>query len=219
MIDGLKLLASFAVSLFRSKGRLEAEIVVLRHQPNVLRRGMPSRARLTLIDRLIFAWLFRLRPSVLNAVTIVRPDTVVRWHREGFRLRWRWKSRARGGRPQIPSDLRNLIREVSRANPLWGAPRIRGELLKLDIEVAQSTVAKYMVRGHRPPNQSWKTFLRNHTAGLAATDLLVVPTIGFRGHQGSYRSVSRLIRLSSGSPAASSSSTSLTTTRSGLTCR
>ncbi len=141
---------------------------------------MPSRARLTLIDRLIFVWLYRLRPSVLGAVVIVQPETVMRWHREGFRLYWRWKSHARGGRPQIPRDLRDLIREMSLANPLWGAPRIHGELLKLGIEIAQSTVAKYMVRWRRPPSQSWKTFLRNHAAGVAAMDLLVVPTIDFR---------------------------------------
>jgi hypothetical protein len=95
MIDGLKLRACFVVSVFRSKGRLEAEIVILRHQLNVLRRRMPSRARLTLIDRLIFVWLYRLHPSMLSAVVIVQPETVVRWHREGFRLNWRWKSRAR----------------------------------------------------------------------------------------------------------------------------
>ena len=112
MIDGLKLLACFVVSLFRSEGRLEAEIVILRHQLNVLRRKMPSRTRLTLIDRLIFVWLYRLRPSVLKAVVIVKPETVVRWQREGFRLYWRWKSRARGGRPRVPRDLRDLIREM-----------------------------------------------------------------------------------------------------------
>ena len=155
--------------------RLEAEIVILRHQLNVLRRRMPSRARLTLIDRLIFVWLYRLRPSVMNAVTIVKPETVVRWHRKGFRLYWRWTCR-----PRTPSERRRLIREMSRANPLWGAPRIHGELLKLGVEVAQSTVAKYMARGRRPPSQSWKTFLRNHAAGIAAMDLLVVPTICFR---------------------------------------
>ena len=180
MIDGLKLLLCFMVSRFRSERRLEAEIVVLRHQLNVLRRKMPSRPRLTLLDRLIFVWLYRCRPAVLNAVTIVRPETVVRWHRDGFRLYWRWKSRARGGRPRISSELRRLIREMSVANPLWGAPRIHGEILKLGVEVAQSTVAKYMVRGRRPPSQSWKTFLRNHGANIAAMDLMVVPTIGFR---------------------------------------
>jgi hypothetical protein len=117
---------------------------------------------------------------VLNAITIVKPETVVRWHREGFRLYWGWKSRARGGRPRFPSELRRPIREMSRVNPLWGAPRIHGELLKLGVEVAQSTVAKYMARGRRPPGQSWRTFLRNHAAGIAAMDLLVVPTISFR---------------------------------------
>ena len=179
MIDGLKLLLCFMVSRFRSERRLEAEIVVLRHQLNVLRRKMPSRPRLTLLDRLIFVWLYRCRPAVLNAVTIVRPETVVRWHRDAFRLYWRWKSRAHGGRPRISSDLRRLIREKSVANPLWGAPRIHGEILKLGVEIAQSTVAKYMVRGRRPPSQSWKTFLRNHGANIAAMDLMVVPTIGF----------------------------------------
>jgi hypothetical protein len=179
MIDGLKLLAWFVGSLFRSSRRLEAEIVILRHQLNVLRRRMPSRARLTLIDRLIFVWLYRLRPSVLNAVVIVQPETV-RWHRKGCRTYWRWKSRTRGGRPGTPSELRRLIRDMSRANPLWGAPRIHGELLKLGVAVAQSTGAKYMARERRPPNQSWRAFLRNHAAGIAAMDLLVVPTICFR---------------------------------------
>ena len=156
MVDALKLLSWFVVSPFRSKGRLETETVILRHQLNVLRRRTPTRPRLTLVDRLILVWLYRLRPSVLSAVVIVRPETVVRWHCEGFLLYWRWKSRARGGRPQIPSELRRLIREMSLAKPLWGAPRIHGELLKLG-----------------------KTFLRNHAAGIVATDLLVVPTIGF----------------------------------------
>src|SRR5258708_19980092 len=141
---------------------------------------MPSRTRLTLIDRLIFVWLYRLRPSVLSAVVIVQPETAMRWHRAGFRLYWRWKSRARGGRPRVPRDLRDLIRKMSLANPLRSAPRIHVALLKLGIEVAQSTVAKYMGRCRRPPSQSWKTFLRNHAAGIAAMDLLVVPTIGFR---------------------------------------
>jgi len=209
MIDGLKLLACIVVSLFRSKGRLEAEIVILRHQLNILRRRKPSRARLTLVDRLIFVWLYRLRSSVLSAVVIVQPETVVRWHREGFRLYWRWKSRARGGRPRIPRDLRDLIREMSRANPLWGAPRIHGELLKLGIEVAPSTVAKYMARCRRPPKQSWKTFLHNHAAGIAAMDLswcrrstsassIFWSSSAIIG-DGSYRSVSPLIRRRSGS--------------------
>jgi len=117
---------------------------------------------------------------VLSAVAIVRPETVIRWHRAGFRLYWRWKSRSRGGRPKVPSDVQQLIRDISVANPLWGAPRIHGELLKLGIDVGQTTVAKYMGRGRRPPSQGWKTFLRNHADGIASIDLFVVPTISFQ---------------------------------------
>ena len=115
-------------------------------------------------------------PEVL---TIIRPETLVRWHRAGFRCYWRWKSRPRGGRPQIDADLRALIRRMSIENPLWGAPRIHGELLKLGFEVAQSSVAKYMVKRRGPPSQGWRTFLRNHAPDIAAMDLFVVPTIGF----------------------------------------
>jgi hypothetical protein len=180
MISALKLLGYFVRALFQSSARLEAENAALRHQLTVLRRKLPSRARVTSLDRLLFVWLYRLVPSVLSAVVIVQPETVVRWHRGGFRLYWRWRSRARVGRPRIPNELRKLIREMSVANPLWGAPRIHGELLKLGFEIAQSTVARYMPRRRRPPSQSWKTFLRNHAAGIAAMDLVVVPTIGFR---------------------------------------
>lgn len=110
---------------------------------------------------------------------IIQPETIVRWHRTGFRYYWRWKSRLRGGRPQIKADLRALIRQMSMENPLWGAPRIHGELLKLGYEVAQSTVAKYIVKRRGAPSQGWRTFLRNHTLDIAAMDLFVVPTIGF----------------------------------------
>jgi hypothetical protein len=180
MIDVVKLVACSLALMFKSRARLEVEIIALRHQLMILRRKAPPRPRLSVIDRLIFVLLYRLQPSVISAVTIVRPETVVRWHRTGFRLYWRWKSRSSGGRTPISLQVRHLIREMSLANPLWGAPRIHGELLKLGIEVAQSTVAKYMGRGRRPPGQSWKTFLRNHAAGIAAMDLVVVPTIGFR---------------------------------------
>ena len=105
---------------------------------------------------------------------------MIRWHRAGFRAYWRWKSRPRGGRPKTPADIRQLIRDMSAANPLWGAPRIHGELLKLGIDVGQTTVAKYMARRRRPPSQGWKTFLRNHADGIASMDLFVVPTISFR---------------------------------------
>jgi transposase InsO family protein len=146
----------------------------------VLRRRLPSMPKLATADRLLFVWLYRLLPSVLKAVAIVQPETIVRWHRAGFRLYWRWKSRSRGGRPKVPGDIRRLIREMSLANRLWGAPRIHGELLKLGIEVAQSTVAKYMAKGGRGRSQTWRTFLRNHTAGIGAVDFLVVRTIGFK---------------------------------------
>jgi transposase InsO family protein len=153
---------------------------MLRHQLNVLRRRFPSNPKLVVADRLLFVWLYRLFPSVLNAVAIIRPETIVRWHRTGFRLYWRWKSRPRGGRPRIPGEIRRLIREMSLANRLWGAPRIHGELLKLGIEVAQSTVAKYMARGGRGRSQTWKTFLHNHSTGIGAMDFLIVPTVGFK---------------------------------------
>ena len=122
--------------------------------------------------------IYRLFPSLLGAAVIFEPETLVRRHRSGFRLYWRWKSRRRVGRPAVPADIRALVRTMSRDNPLWGAPRIHGELLKLRIDIAQSTVAKYMVRCRRPLSPG--SFLRNHTAHIAAVDLLVVPTIGFK---------------------------------------
>jgi hypothetical protein len=129
------------------------------------------------IDRLL---LYRLYPSLLDAIIIVQPETVIRWHRRGFRAYWSWKSRHVGSRPRIESEIRALIRRMSRENPMWGAPRIHGELLMLGIEVAESTVGRYMVRGRRPPSQGWKTFLRNHAAGIASLDPFVVRTISFK---------------------------------------
>jgi hypothetical protein len=167
------------VSPFKSKLRLEAENAVLRHQLNVLRRRLHGRARLTNSDRWFFIQLYRWFPSILQVRTMIRPGTLVRWHRAGCRHYWRWKSRSPGGRPQIETDLRALIRRMSIENPLWGAPRIHGELLKLGFEVAQSSVAKYMVKRRGPPSQGWRTFLRNHAPDIAAMDLFVVPTIGF----------------------------------------
>jgi hypothetical protein len=166
-------------SPFKSKSRLEAENAALRHQLIVLRRRVSGRVQLRNGDRLFLVMLYRWFPSVLEAITIIRPETLVRWHRVGFRRYWRWKSRPLGGRPQIDVDLRALIRRMSADNPLWGAPRIHGELLKLGFEVAQSSVAKYMVKRCGPPSQGWRTFLRNHAPDIAAMDLFVVPTIGF----------------------------------------
>jgi transposase InsO family protein len=166
-------------SPFKSKLRLEAENAVLRHQLNVLRRKLHGRVRLTNHDRWFFIQLYRWFPSILQVLTIIRPETLVRWHQAGFRRYWRWKSRRRGGRPQIKTELHALIRRMSIENPLWGAPRIHGELLKLGFEVAQSSVAKYMVKRRGSPSQGWRTFLHNHAPDIAAMDLLVVPTIGF----------------------------------------
>jgi hypothetical protein len=145
----------------------------------VLRRKMQGRVRLTNSDRWFLIQLYRWFPSILNVLTIVRPETLVRWHRAGFRCYWRWKSRARGGRPQIDTDLRALIQRMSIENPLWGAPRIHGELLKLGFTVAQSSVAKYMAKRRGPASQGWHTFLRNHAPDIAAMDLFAVPTISF----------------------------------------
>jgi transposase InsO family protein len=164
---------------FKSKSRLEAENVALRHQLMVLRRQVGGRVHLTNFDRLFLVQLYHWFPSIRRVFAIVRPETVVRWHRAGFRCYWRWKSHSRGGRPQIDTELRALIRRMSSENPLWGAPRIHGELLKLGFDVAQSSVAKYMVKRCGPPSQGWRTFLRNHAPDIAAMDLFVVPTIGF----------------------------------------
>jgi len=179
MIALLWFLLTLFASPLKSKSRLEAENAALRYQLIVLRRKVGGRVRLTNGDRLFFIQLYRWFPSVLKVITVIRPETLVRWHRAGFRRYWCWKSRPFGGRPQISAELRALIRRMSIENPLWGAPRIHGELLKLGFEVAQSSVAKYMVKRGGPPGQGWRTFLRNHAPDIAAMDLFVVPTIGF----------------------------------------
>ena len=118
-------------------------------------------------------------PSLLGAAQVVQPETIPRWHRAGFKMFWRWKSRNRAGRPKIDRGLRDLIERMSKENPLWGASQIHGELLMLGFEVAQSTVSKYMVRCRNPPSQTWETFLRNHAEAIAAIDMCVVPTMTF----------------------------------------
>jgi Integrase core domain len=180
MIGLLCFVVAVLASPFKWKIRLEAENAALRHQLVVLRRKLKGRARLTNNDRWFFVQLYRWFPSILSVLMIIRPETLVRWHRAGFRRYWRWKSCRREGRPPIETELRALIRQMSRENLLWGAPRIHGELLKLGFELAQSSVAKYMVKHRGPPSQGWRTFLRNHAPDIAAMDLFVVPTIGFR---------------------------------------
>ena len=179
MADIIKLLLAFIRDCFRSLEQLKAENTALRHQLNVLQRKSPKRPPLSGSDKALFVWLYRLFPAITGAIRIVQPETVIGWHRAGFRAWWRWKSRNHGGRPKIGQELRDLIRRMCEENPLWGAPRIHGELLKLGFDVAQSTVSKYMLRGRRPPSQGWKTFLRNHADGIAAVDFLVVPTLTF----------------------------------------
>src|ERR1035437_6964421 len=179
MIGLLCLLLTLLAAPFKSKSRLEAENAALRHQLIVLRRKVQGRVRLTNNDRWFLIQLYRWFPSILNVLTIIRPETLVSLHRAGFRCYCRWRWWPREGRPLIEPDLRALIRRMSVENPLWGAARIHGELLKLGFEVAQSSVAKYMVKRRGPPSQGWRTFLRNHAPDIAAMDLFVVPTIGF----------------------------------------
>ena len=157
MSDLCRLIWCAMVGLVRSRAALQAEILVLRHQLNVLRRQSPKRVAVGNIDRLLFVGLYRFSPKVIDGFKILKPETVLRWHRTGFRAYWRWKSRSCGGRPRTSVDIRQLIREMSVANPLWGAPRIHGELLKLGIDIGQTTVAKYMAKGRRPSSQGWKT--------------------------------------------------------------
>ena len=163
---------------FRSRAVVELENLALRHQLHVLRRQGPGRLRLFAIDRLLWVLLYRLWPRCLETMVLVKPATVIQWHRQGFRLFWRWRSRS--GRPSVDREIRDLIRQLSSTNPLWGAPRIHGELLKLGIEVSQATVAKYMVRRRGIPSQNWRSFLRNHAQGIAAIDMFVVASASFR---------------------------------------
>jgi hypothetical protein len=174
-------LLSAILSSFRTRLALQAEILALRHQISVMRRSVPSRPRLHASDRFLWILLSRLWPDWRAALVIIKPETVIAWHRKAFRPFWTWKSkRGRPGRPRISREIRELIRAMSIANPLWGAPRVHGELLKLGIEVSQSTVAKYIVRLAKPPSQTWRTFLENHCKELVSIDFFTVPTVTFR---------------------------------------
>jgi len=166
--------------VFRSWLALQAENALLRHQIDILRRRAPERVRISRADRTVIKLFLRLWPQSVRLISIIHPKTVVRWHREGFRLYWRWKSRNRNGRPRISSEIRVLVRRMSADNPLWGAPRIHGEMLKLGFNVSQATVSRYMPKRPPNPDQTWKTFLRNHMDCMAAIDFLVVPTLTFR---------------------------------------
>jgi putative transposase len=164
----------------QSRAAFHLEVLALRHQLQVLQRSRPRRLRLMKADRCLWAGLSRSWTGWHTALVIVSPQTVIAWHRQGFRVFWTWKSRRRIGRPTVPTDVRALIRTVSQTNPLWGAPRIHGELMKLGVEISQATVAKYMVRRTTRPTQTWRTFLANHLQQVAAADFFVVPTVTCR---------------------------------------
>ena len=168
-------------SILRSRLDLQLEILALRHQIGVLERSVRKRPRLTPTDRLLWVSLFRIWRHWRSTLVIVKPETVVAWHRKGFRLFWSWKVRhGQPGRPAIPRTTRDLIRRMCRENPTWGAPRIHGELLKLGIDIGESSVTKYMVRGRKPPFQTWRTFLENHLSQIASVDFFTVPSIRFQ---------------------------------------
>src|SRR5271166_109324 len=176
MDKAMRSIVSVVARRLRSRAAVELENFALRHQLHVLRRQRPGRPRLFTIDRLLWIWLYRIWPRCLDAMVLVKPATVVQW--QGFRLFWRWRSKS--GRPSVDREIRTLIRQMSSANPLWGAPRVHGELLKLGIEVSQATVAKYMVRRRGTPSPTWRSFLRNQAQGIAAIDMFVVASISFR---------------------------------------
>ena len=172
----LRLLSAF----LRDRLELAAENLALRQQLAILTRG-GRRPKLRQRDRIFWVWLSEIWDDWRSVLLIVKPETVVRWHRQGFRLYWRWKSaRGKPGRPKVERELRDLIRCMSKDNPTWGAPRIESELALLGFEVAESTVSKYMVRERKPPSQTWRTFLENHVDCLASIDFFTVPTATFR---------------------------------------
>src|SRR5262245_29983064 len=180
VLTALHLLAVATTTTFKSRTAIQVENLALRHQHAVLRRSV-KRPKLTAADRLLWAWLSEVWADWRSSLLIVKPETVIGWHRRSFRVFWTWKvRRGRPGRPTVPTEVRELIRRMSRENPLWGAPRIHGELLKLGIEIGETSVSKYMVRGSKPPSQTWRTFLENHLKTVVSVDFFTVPTIRFQ---------------------------------------
>jgi transposase InsO family protein len=170
-----------ALSVVKTRAALQLENVALRHQITVLQRSANKRPQLRAADRLLWVWLSRVWADWRSSVMIVKPETVIAWHRRAFRLFWTWKVRhGKPGRPAVPREMRDLIRHISRENPGWGAPRIHGELLKLGINIGETSVSKYLVRHRKPPSQSWRTFLDNHLKSLVSIDFFTVPTIRFQ---------------------------------------
>jgi putative transposase len=175
MITILSALVSVLSFRFRSRASLELELVAQRHQ--LLRRQRPRRLRFHSADRLLWVCLYRVWPRVLDALVLVKPATVVKWHRRGFQIYWRWRSRC-PGRPKTSAEIRALIRQMSRANPLWGAPRIHGELLKLGIELSQATVGRHLPRCPKAPSPTWRSFLRNQMTAITAVSNLMLCWMG-----------------------------------------
>jgi hypothetical protein len=179
MLTIVRVMLQTVRALFRTRATLQLERFALRHQRSVLERTRRRRVARTRADRQRWVWLSRMWPRWRTAVVLVPPETVVAWHRHGFRLWWRWKSRRRAGRPGVSADVRALIRSMAAATPLWGAPRLHGELLTRGIAVSQATVATYLPR-RRPPSPTWRTFLRTHADQIVAADVFVVPTVTYR---------------------------------------
>src|SRR5260370_12219134 len=180
VLSAFHVLATAAPAAFKSRATLHLENLALRHQLSVLRRSV-KRPKLTSADRLLSAWLCEAWIDWRSALVIVKPETVISWHRKGFRLFWTWKVRhGQPGRPPVSQEIRQLIRKMSRDNPLWGAPRIHGELLKLGVDIGETSVGKYIVRRRKPPSQDWRTFLENHGKAEGSVDSLTVPTIRFQ---------------------------------------
>jgi putative transposase len=166
-----------ALAFFRTRRQSAIEILALRHQLGVLKRSV-KRPRLTNVDRGLWVLLSRRWASWSDALIVVKPATVVTWHRAGFRRYWTWRSRPKGGRPGIDPEIRRLIKRMATAN-MWGAPRIHGELLKLGIKISEATVSKYLPRRRKPPSQTWRSFLENHVGSLVSVDSFTVPTVFF----------------------------------------
>lgn len=176
----IRSLLSFCLGYFKSRTQLQLEIVFLRKQLEILARTS-RKPRMRPSDRFFFGILTAIFSSWKSTLLIIKPETVLRWHRQGFRLYWRWKSRSALGRPKIPQEQINLIKQIANENPLWGAPRIHGEMLKLGFDMSESTVLRYLPeKPKRTTGQHWKTFLKNHSAEIVSMDFLVVPTVTFR---------------------------------------
>src|SRR5436309_6326371 len=199
MVRWLGILVGTLRSCLRTHRELALENLALRQQLAVWKAREP-RPRLREMDRIFWIFLSRLWTGWRHSLQVVRPETVVGWHRQGFRRYWTWKSRHRSGRPMISTELRDLIRRMSCANPLWGAPRIHGELLKLGIAVSQATVSKYMLRPRRPPSQAWRTFLKNHARHLIALDFFTVRSTRRRGTRAEANRTTSLYRAPPAAP-------------------